>query len=69
MLRSINKNTKRFSRFENINKIIDEAPYISDIHKKFIKTIIKERKEKILDKALEINKNIELENTLFFKKK
>ncbi len=47
---------------EKINKIIDETPYISNIAKIFYKVICKERKEKILDKALEINKNIEKKN-------
>ncbi|MCL1874106.1 MAG: HipA domain-containing protein [Clostridiales bacterium] len=36
-----------------IDAIIDDTPYISDIHKKFLKTMIKERKERIIDKALE----------------
>lgn len=34
---------------DKINEIIDETPYIAEVHKLFIKTIIKERKEKILD--------------------
>lgn len=34
-----------------INDIVDQTPIISDIYKTFIKTMIKERKEKILDKA------------------
>ena len=41
----------------DINKIVDETLYISPVHKKFIKTILGEWKEKILDKVLEINKN------------
>lgn len=44
---------------EKINKMIMKIPYISDTHKKFISTILKERKGKILEKALELNENIE----------
>ena len=36
-----------------INGIVDNTPYISDIHKAFLKTMLKERKEKIIDQALE----------------
>ena len=36
-----------------INSIIENTPYISDIHKLFLQTMIKERKEKIIDRALE----------------
>ena len=36
-----------------INAIIDDTPYISDTHKRFLKTMIKERKERIIDKAAE----------------
>lgn len=32
-----------------INKIIDEIPFISDLQKNFYKTMLCERKEKILD--------------------
>ncbi len=32
-----------------INKIIDETPFISDLQKNFYKTMLCERKEKILD--------------------
>ncbi|MGI6579115.1 MAG: HipA domain-containing protein [Saccharofermentanales bacterium] len=39
-----------------INYLIDDTPYISGIYKTFLKTIIQERKEKILDKAIEIHK-------------
>lgn len=35
-----------------INYIIDDTPFISEMHKLFMKTMIKERKEKIIDKAL-----------------
>lgn len=57
-LRSLKKIISRIN-LDKINKIIEETPYISDVHKKFIQTIFKERKEKILDKALELNKNFE----------
>lgn len=36
-----------------INGIIDEMPYISQLHKEFLKTMIRQRKEKIIDKAME----------------
>ena len=35
-----------------INHIIDDTPFISDLQKEFYKTILKERKEKILDTSL-----------------
>lgn len=38
---------------EKINYIIDDTPFISDLQKEFYKTILKERKEKILDTSLE----------------
>lgn len=56
-LTSLIKIQKRINLY-NINKIIDNTPHISEIHKLFLKTIIKERKEKILDKAILLNKNI-----------
>ena len=34
--------------------LIDETPYISDLQKRFYKTMISERKEKILDKSLQL---------------
>ncbi len=40
---------------DKINKIIDETPIISDTRKNFYKTMIQERKEHILDHALEIH--------------
>lgn len=56
-LKSLKKITKKIQEKENfINKFISELP-ISDIRKKFYTFILKERKEKILEKALEINKN------------
>lgn len=60
-LKSLKKITEKID-LEKINKIVEETPYISDIHKKFVQTILKERKERILDKALELNKNLKLEN-------
>ena len=36
-----------------IDSIIDNSPYISDTHKLFLKTMIKERKERIIDAALQ----------------
>lgn len=49
---------------DKIDNIITNTPYISNLHKDFLRIIIKERKEKILDKALEIqnNKNIEVDD-------
>ena len=38
---------------QKINAIIDGTPFISDIHKLFLKTMTKERKEQIIDRALE----------------
>lgn len=35
-----------------INQLIDDTPYISDLQKRFYKTMIEERREKILVKAL-----------------
>ena len=37
---------------QKINKLIDDTPCISDLQKSFYKTMLKERKEKILDKSL-----------------
>ncbi len=50
-----NNALKRISlkiNLEKINQIIDETPYIDDLQKNFYKTILKERKEKILDSSL-----------------
>lgn len=48
---------------DKINRIIDETEYITDLQKTFYKTMLKARKEIILDKSLEIillnSKNIE----------
>ena len=40
-------------KLNDINNIIDDTPYISELQKTFYKKIIKERKEKIIDYALE----------------
>ena len=36
-----------------INAIIDATPYISDTHKEFLSTMVRERKEHIIDKAID----------------
>ena len=36
-----------------INAVIDDTPFISETHRQFLKMMIKERKEKIIDNALE----------------
>jgi hypothetical protein len=36
-----------------ISSVIDNTPFISDTYKLFLKTMIRERKEKIIDRALE----------------
>ena len=36
-----------------INAMADDIPFITDTHKEFLKTMIKERKEQIIDRALE----------------
>lgn len=38
---------------ERINQLIDDTPYISDLQKRFYKTMLAERREKILVRALE----------------
>lgn len=43
---------------EAINKIIDETPYISDLHKEFLKTTLLDRKELLLEKAISQNTNM-----------
>lgn len=51
-----NKALKRIQpkiNLEKINQIIDETPYINELQKSFYKTMLKERKEKILDASLE----------------
>ena len=42
-----------------INQIIDDTPYISEAQKNFYKTMLKERKEKILDASLKKLRNRE----------
>ncbi len=37
-----------------INALIDDTPFISDLQKDFYKTMLTERKEKILDKSLQL---------------
>ena len=37
---------------QKIYAIVDNTPYITELQKKFYKTMLKERKEKILDKSL-----------------
>ena len=44
---------------QKINTLIDETPYISDLQKTFYKTMLLERKEKILDKSLGLLKKRE----------
>lgn len=42
-----------------INELIDETPFISDLQKTFYKRMLAERKEKILDKSLQLLRNKE----------
>ena len=42
---------------KRINELIENIPYISDLQKLFYKTMISERKEKILDKSLQLMRN------------
>lgn len=55
------KNILKCINIDKINKIIDDIPCITNLHKNFLKLVISERKEKILEysliKNLEINKN------------
>ena len=39
---------------DRINSLIDDTPYITDLQKAFYKTMLLERKEKILDKSLQL---------------
>ncbi len=39
---------------QKINALIDDTPFISDLQKDFYKTMLAERKEKILDKSLQL---------------
>ena len=47
-----------------INVLIDQTPYITDLQKEFYKTILRERKEKILDKSLQLLRKKERENII-----
>jgi len=38
---------------KSINQIINSTPYITDTHKQFLSTMIKERKERIIDRAMQ----------------
>lgn len=40
-----------------INDLIENTPYITDLQKMFYKTMISERKEKILDRSLQLVRN------------
>lgn len=62
-LKSLKKITEKIN-LKKINEIIDYTPIITDIHKDFLKTIIKARKELILENALIKNKNITLSNSI-----
>lgn len=42
---------------KNIYCIIENTPYISDLHKEFLKVTLLDRKEKLLEKAIANNKN------------
>lgn len=42
-----------------IHELIDNTPYITDLQKQFYKTMLSERKVKILDKSLQLLKNKE----------
>jgi len=46
-----------------INLMIDNTPFISDVHKQFLKTMVKARKEKIIDTALTRVRNKCVERT------
>lgn len=37
---------------DGINEMIEHTPYISELHKSFLKTMIRQRKEKIIDRAM-----------------
>ena len=50
---SLEKITQRIN-LDKINEIINQTPYISDLHKEFLQVIVKERKEKILDYSLNL---------------
>ncbi|MBQ3427530.1 MAG: HipA domain-containing protein [Clostridia bacterium] len=63
-----NKALKRIIPRINMSKIsemIDEIPYISDLQKTFYKTMLSERKERILDFSLEKLKKREIKRSKF----
>ncbi|OCS32879.1 HipA domain-containing protein (plasmid) [Campylobacter fetus] len=62
-IKSLQKIVKKVD-MNAINNIIENTPYISNLHKDFLQTIIKERKEKILDVAHEktISNKIKISN-------
>jgi hypothetical protein len=43
---------------KRIVELIENTPYITDLQRKFYKTMISERKEKILDRSLRRMRNI-----------
>lgn len=49
--RALKRINKRID-MEKIDSIIDETPFITDMHKTFLKTILASRKERILDYSL-----------------
>lgn len=55
------KNITEKIDLDKINTIVNETPYISEIHKKFLMTVIQYRKEKILDYAMQHNPNLVIE--------
>ena len=65
-LKSLKKITERID-LKKINGIIDDTPIMADIQKDFLKTMIKARKELILEVALVKNrdKNIPMPSLLF----
>ena len=56
-LKTIEKNVN----MTKIDNIIENTPFITDIHREFLKTMIVERKAKIIDKSIEIIQSRELE--------
>lgn len=51
-LKALNRIGSRID-LDNIDKIIDDTPYISELHRDFLKTMIRQRKKKIIDRAIE----------------
>lgn len=56
--RALKRINKRID-MEKVNSVIDETPFITDIHKTFLKTILAARKERILDYSLKKLKKME----------